>query len=137
MSKWEHPSWLCQLQVTSCTPEIGFETFLLPSSFMCVFKEISALSALPSLKTFGTSIQLVVGYTGVMFKMQYLQVSFEAACFSEHFDTSFEKIGSKMMLRRPKNYFEMGAKRGVLRKMVLLKFYLFQRLVRSILYLGT
>ena len=48
---------------------------------------------------------VVVGYTGVMFKMQYLQVSFEAACFSEHFDTSFKKIGLKMMLRRPKNYF--------------------------------
>ena len=26
-----------------------------------------------------------------MFQMQYLQVSFEAACFSQHFDTSFKK----------------------------------------------
>ena len=79
----------------------------------------------------------MVGYTGVMFQMQYLQVSFEAAYFSEHFDTSFEKIGLKMMLRRPKNYFWVGAKRGVLIKMLLLKFYLFQRLLRSILCLGT
>ena len=78
-----------------------------------------------------------MGYTGVMFQMQYLQVLFEAAYFSEHFDTSFEKIGLKMMLRRPKNYFGVGAKRGVLRKMVLLQFYLFQRLLRSILCLGT
>ena len=58
----------------------------------------------------------MVGYTEVMFQMQYLQVSFEAAYFSEHFDTSFEKIGLKMMLRRPKNYFGVGAKRGGLKK---------------------
>ena len=45
-----------------------------------------------------------------MFQMQYLQVSFEAACFSEHFDTSFEKISLKMTLCRPKNYFEVGLK---------------------------
>ena len=61
---------------------------------------------------------LVVGYTGVMFQMQYIQVSFKAACFSEHFDTSFKKIGLKMTLRRLKNYFGVGAKSGVLRKMV-------------------
>ena len=79
----------------------------------------------------------MVGYTGVMFQMQYLQVSFEAACFSEYFDTSFKKIGLKMTLLRPKNYFGVGAKREVLRKMVLLKFYLFQRLLRSILCIGT
>ena len=29
----------------------------------------------------------------VMFQMQHLQVLFEAACFSEHFDNSFKKIG--------------------------------------------
>ena len=40
-----------------------------------------------------TSIIAVVGYTGVMFQMQYLQVSSEVACFSGHFDTSFKNIG--------------------------------------------
>ena len=36
---------------------------------------------------------LYKGEKRVMFQMQYLQVSFEAAYFSEHFDTSFKKIG--------------------------------------------
>ena len=36
---------------------------------------------------------IAVGYIGVMFQMQYLQVLFEAACFSEHFDPSYKKIG--------------------------------------------
>ncbi len=49
-------------------------------------------------------VELVVGYKWVMFQMQYLQVLFEAAYFSEQFDTSFKKIGQKMARCRPKNW---------------------------------
>ena len=48
---------------------------------------------------------VMVGYKRVMFQMQYLQVLFEAACFSEQFDTSFKKIGQNMARCWPKNRF--------------------------------
>ena len=57
---------------------------------------------------------------------------------SEQLDTFLLKIRKKKKKKqcRPKSYFWVASWRGVLRKMVLLKFYLFQRLLRSILCLG-
>ena len=53
-------------------------------------------------------IILVVGYTGVMFQMQYLQVSSEAACFSEHFDTSLRSMSPFPLLKLHIGFLSLG-----------------------------
>ena len=88
-----------------------------------------------------------------MFQMQYLQVSFEAACFSEHFDTALKKKNwfkndvvpaqkkKQKQNKRPKQkqktkLFWGGGKREILRKMVFLKLLSVQSLSRPFLCPG-
>ena len=69
--------------------------------------------------------------------MQYLQVLFEAACSSEHLETSLKKKLVKNDVALAKKLFQGGGlKGGVTKKMFFLKLKSVQSLSRPFLCLG-